>query len=151
MNTDWFTVSGGDGFYTRQDPYDWAIVYAESQDGSMTRHDLRNGTQKSIRPTVAARGGGTAATANEIQRANSPSVGVVRESNADTVAGGPDANAPAGGRGGGGGRGGPPNVNAPLMSSTPLECAVRDFPHNPSVVYMASQFFQVHQRADAGA
>ena len=50
VNTDWFTVAGGDGFYTRQDPYDWAIVYGESQDGSMTRHDLRTGTQKSIRP-----------------------------------------------------------------------------------------------------
>src|SRR5258708_28935292 len=55
-NADWFTVSGGDGFYTRQDPTDWAIVYGESQDGSMTRHDLRNGTQKSIRPN-AGRGG----------------------------------------------------------------------------------------------
>ncbi len=50
VNTDWFTVAGGDGFYTRQDPTDWAIVYGESQDGNMTRHDLRNGTQKSIRP-----------------------------------------------------------------------------------------------------
>ena len=28
VNTDWFTVAGGDGFYTRQDPTDWAIVYA---------------------------------------------------------------------------------------------------------------------------
>ena len=25
VNTDWFTVAGGDGFYTRQDPTDWAI------------------------------------------------------------------------------------------------------------------------------
>ncbi|HXE32190.1 MAG TPA: hypothetical protein VN515_10370, partial [Terriglobales bacterium] len=55
-NTDWYTVAGGDGFYTRQDPTDWAIVYGESQDGSMSRHDLRTGTQTSIRPrfTVAA-------------------------------------------------------------------------------------------------
>ena len=50
VNTDWYTVAGGDGFYTRQDPTDWAIVYGESQDGNMSRHDLRNGTQKSIRP-----------------------------------------------------------------------------------------------------
>jgi photosystem II stability/assembly factor-like uncharacterized protein len=144
VNTDWFTVSGGDGFYTRQDPYDWAIVYAESQDGSMTRHDLRNGTQKSIRPTVAARGGGTAATANEIQRANSPSVGVVREASESVTAGGPPAPGAAAG-GGGGGRGGPPNViNAPpdiepfrLYWNAPFEIS----PHNPAVVYMASQYF----------
>ncbi|HXR96912.1 MAG TPA: hypothetical protein VN709_03630 [Terriglobales bacterium] len=60
VNTDWYTVSGGDGFYTRQDPTDWAIVYGESQDGSMSRHDLRNGTQVSIRPrlTAPANGGG---------------------------------------------------------------------------------------------
>ena len=142
VNTDWFTVSGGDGFYTRQDPYDWAVVYAESQDGSMTRHDLRTGTQKSIRPTVATRpGGATAApTANEIQRANSPSVGVVREPSEQVAAGGPGA-----GGGGGGGRGGPPNViNAPpdiepfrLYWNAPFEIS----PHNPSVIYMASQYF----------
>ena len=145
VNTDWFTVSGGDGFYTRQDPYDWAIVYAESQDGSMTRHDLRTGTQKSIRPTVAARGGGTAATANEIQRANSPSVGVVREPSEQVTAGGPEAAGGRGGGGGGGGRGGTPNViNAPpdvepfrLYWNAPFEIS----PHNPQVVYMASQFF----------
>ncbi|MGH9393464.1 MAG: WD40/YVTN/BNR-like repeat-containing protein, partial [Terriglobales bacterium] len=55
-NSDWYTVAGGDGFYTRNDPTDWAIVYGESQDGSMSRHDLRDGTQTSIRPrlTVAA-------------------------------------------------------------------------------------------------
>src|SRR5205807_5182050 len=60
VNTDWFTVAGGDGFYTRQDPTDWAIVYAESQDGNMSRHDMRAGTQKSIRPSAGpGRGGAT--------------------------------------------------------------------------------------------
>src|SRR6185312_14697960 len=54
VNTDWYTIAGGDGFYTRQDPTDWAIVYGESQDGSMNRHDLRNGTQVSIRPRESA-------------------------------------------------------------------------------------------------
>ena len=62
LNTDWYTVAGGDGFYTRQDPTDWAIVYGESQDGNMSRHDLRNGTQKSIRPNAGGgRGGGAPA------------------------------------------------------------------------------------------
>ena len=52
VNTDWFTVAGGDGFYTRQDPTDWAIVYGESQDGAMSGTTCATGTQKSIRPTV---------------------------------------------------------------------------------------------------
>jgi photosystem II stability/assembly factor-like uncharacterized protein len=138
VNTDWYTVAGGDGFYTRQDPTDWAIVYAESQDGNMTRHDLRNATQKNIRPT-AGRGGAAAATANEIQRAANPPVGVSP----------PTADEPpaAGGRGGGfgGGRGGPPNMmNAPpnvdafrFYWNAPIEIS----PHNPAVIYMAGQYF----------
>jgi len=137
VNTDWFTVAGGDGFYTRQDPTDWAIVYAESQDGNMTRHDLRSGTQKNIRPT-AGRGGAVAPTANEIQRANNPPVGAT-----PTPPEEPQANA---GRGGfGGGRGGAPNVmNAPpnvdpfrFYWNAPIEIS----PHNPAVIYMAGQYF----------
>ncbi len=59
VNTDWYTIAGGDGFYTRHDPTDWAIVYGESQDGNMSRQDLRNGTSKSIRPNAGGgRGGG---------------------------------------------------------------------------------------------
>ena len=53
MNSDWYSVAGGDGFYTRMDPFDWTILYAESQDGEMARHDLKKGTQKSIKPTIA--------------------------------------------------------------------------------------------------
>src|SRR5258706_1713400 len=75
INTDWFTVSGGDGFYTRQDPTDWAVVYAESQDGNMSRVDLRTGVQKSIRPTVAGRGGAGAPTGAAIQRPRNPPPG----------------------------------------------------------------------------
>src|SRR5438270_3696409 len=113
VNTDWFTVSGGDGFYTRQDPTDWAIVYAESQDGNMTRHDMRAGTQKSIRPS-AGPGRGTGA-------GNAPGAAPLVPPTA-TPAGNTEAPAPVGsegagpGRGGigggtgGGGRGGPPNI-----------------------------------------
>jgi photosystem II stability/assembly factor-like uncharacterized protein len=50
LNSDWYRVGGGDGFYTQQDPTDWAIVYAESQDGNVNRLDLRRGTTTSIRP-----------------------------------------------------------------------------------------------------
>lgn len=49
-NDEWFTVSGGDGFYARIDPQDHNIVYAESQDGNIQRRDLRTGESRSIRP-----------------------------------------------------------------------------------------------------
>jgi photosystem II stability/assembly factor-like uncharacterized protein len=144
VNTDWFTVAGGDGFYTRQDPTDWAIVYAESQDGNMVRHDLRAGTQKSIRPTTSAGRGGNAAaaTANEINRANNPAPGTTppAETPGTTEAAGGGR-----GQGGGGGRGGTPNVtNAPpdlvplrFYWNAPIEVS----PHNPAVIYMAAQYF----------
>jgi photosystem II stability/assembly factor-like uncharacterized protein len=49
-NDDWFTVQGGDGFYNRIDPSDPNIIYAESQDGNLSRRDLRTSESKSIRP-----------------------------------------------------------------------------------------------------
>ncbi|HTS29434.1 MAG TPA: hypothetical protein VMH81_26375 [Bryobacteraceae bacterium] len=146
VNTDWYTVAGGDGFYTRQDPTDWAIVYAESQDGNMSRHDLRAGTQKSIRPTAGGgRGGAGAATANEINRTNNPTPGTppADPGTETAAAAAPGAGGPGGGGGGRGG--GPPNVmNAPpnveafrFYWNAPIEIS----PHNPAVIYMASQYF----------
>ena len=41
-NEDWITVQGGDGFYARIDPTDANIVYAESQDGNLSRRDLQD-------------------------------------------------------------------------------------------------------------
>ena len=57
MNSDWFGIGGGDGFYTAVDPTDFNIVYSESQDGNTNRYDLRTGRGQSIRPrgTSAAR------------------------------------------------------------------------------------------------
>ncbi len=49
-NEDWITVQGGDGFYNRIDPTDSNIIYAESQDGNLSRRDLRTSQSKSIRP-----------------------------------------------------------------------------------------------------
>ena len=46
----WITVQGGDGFYNRIDPTDPTIVYAESQDGNLSRRDLKTSESKSIRP-----------------------------------------------------------------------------------------------------
>jgi len=139
VNTDWFTVAGGDGFYTRQDPTDWATVYGESQDGNMSRHDLRTGVQKNIRPT-AGRGTSNATAVPPNQPAANESNRAVNPVGAQT----PPNEAEAGGRGGFG-RGGPPNVvNAPpnvepfrFYWNAPFEIS----PHNPSVIYMGAQFF----------
>jgi len=49
-NDNWMTVEGGDGFYNRIDPTDPNIIYAESQDGNLSRRDLRTSESKSIRP-----------------------------------------------------------------------------------------------------
>ena len=53
-NEDWITVQGGDGFYNRIDPSDPNIIYAESQDGNLSRRDLRTSESKSIRPLEAS-------------------------------------------------------------------------------------------------
>jgi photosystem II stability/assembly factor-like uncharacterized protein len=50
LNSDWYRVGGGDGFYTQNDPSDWTLLYSESQDGSTNRVDLRSGRSNSIRP-----------------------------------------------------------------------------------------------------
>jgi len=128
VNTYWFTVAGGYGFYTRQDPTDWAIVYAESQNGNMTRHDLRIGTQKNIRPN-AGRGGGPATA--PAPQPPAPPAGAAPET-------------PAGGRGGAGFNPPPNVVNAPagidpfrFYWNAPLEISHR----NPAVIYMAAQYF----------
>jgi hypothetical protein len=52
--SDWAIVGGGDGFQTRNDPDDPNIVYAQSQQGNITRLDLRTGDVKNIRPRQAA-------------------------------------------------------------------------------------------------
>jgi photosystem II stability/assembly factor-like uncharacterized protein len=145
VNTDWYTIAGGDGFYTRQDPTDWAIAYGESQDGAMSRHDLRNGTQKSIRPSTGR--GGTPGTIPSAEPATTTNAGTV------APAGGAEGGAQGGGNaagggagfGGGGGRGGAPNiVNVPqnveplrFYWNAPFEIS----PHNPAVIYMAAQYF----------
>jgi photosystem II stability/assembly factor-like uncharacterized protein len=49
-NSEWFTTSGGDGFYAQIDPTDANIVYSESQDGNLNRRDLRTHESRLIRP-----------------------------------------------------------------------------------------------------
>jgi photosystem II stability/assembly factor-like uncharacterized protein len=57
LNSDWYRIGGGDGFYTANDPTDWRILYQESQDGATGRVDLGRGTNTSIRPRGPGRGG----------------------------------------------------------------------------------------------
>jgi photosystem II stability/assembly factor-like uncharacterized protein len=51
--SEWFTSGGGDGFFAAVDPDDPNYVYASSQDGAITRLDLRTSQTKSIRPRGA--------------------------------------------------------------------------------------------------
>jgi hypothetical protein len=60
LNADWISVGGGDGFYTQNDPTDYNIFYTESQQGSMSRYDMRTGRQQSIQPRVGGGGRGGA-------------------------------------------------------------------------------------------
>jgi photosystem II stability/assembly factor-like uncharacterized protein len=55
-NHDWFTVGGGDGFFTAQDPSDPDVVYSESQGGNIGRLSLRTGERVPlVRPTWRSR------------------------------------------------------------------------------------------------
>ena len=49
--SDWYRVGGGDGFQAYFDPYDTEIVYAQSQNGALTRLNLNTGQRIGIRPT----------------------------------------------------------------------------------------------------
>src|SRR4051812_23049837 len=51
-NTDWRTISGGDGFYTAQDPTDPNMVWGESQNAGIQQTNLRTGARGRInKPT----------------------------------------------------------------------------------------------------
>jgi hypothetical protein len=49
-NAYWFTYSGGDGFWTAQDPADPKIIYGESQGGAISRWNLATGQTNFIFP-----------------------------------------------------------------------------------------------------
>jgi photosystem II stability/assembly factor-like uncharacterized protein len=46
----WFSIGGGDGFHTQNDPTDWRTVYCESQGGSALRMNVETRDAKGIRP-----------------------------------------------------------------------------------------------------
>ena len=53
VNNDWTNLGGGDGFYVLFDPTDRDILYAESQEGSMHRMNMRTGEMRPLRPAPA--------------------------------------------------------------------------------------------------
>jgi len=165
MNSDWFGIGGGDGFYTAVDASDYNRVITESQDGNTNRYDLTTGRGESIRPRAAAARGaggegragraGNAGTAGETGEApvtgvvNGPNFGQTSASSTQQPApavqvGGPAAQA--------GGRGGPPNVlnahpgdqyrfnwNTPVVMS----------PHNPKIVWLGgNRLFKSYNQGD---
>lgn len=53
-NADWTLMPGGDGFYAEIDNVEPGIVYTESQDGHISRRDVRTGQQREIMPEAKA-------------------------------------------------------------------------------------------------
>src|SRR5881398_1160301 len=51
--SEWFTVTGGDGEYAVPAPSDSSILYVDSQNGNITRVDLKTGLTRSIRPYLS--------------------------------------------------------------------------------------------------
>jgi photosystem II stability/assembly factor-like uncharacterized protein len=47
-NAYWFTIAGGDGFYTAQHPTEPWVVWGESQGGNISRLDLKTGQRTSL-------------------------------------------------------------------------------------------------------
>src|SRR5450432_1404910 len=52
-NSNWAALEGGDGFYVVFDPSDRDVFYAESQEGSIHRINLRTGEKRDLRPEAA--------------------------------------------------------------------------------------------------
>jgi photosystem II stability/assembly factor-like uncharacterized protein len=155
-NADWFRVGGGDGFYTQVDPTDHNTVYYESQNGAISRLDLRTGRSVSIRPRAAQR--------PRQPQAAGQATGASSAASAPATGGtSPAASGAGGGQGGissaqpqqgfGGFGGGPSNiVPAPPVGeqyrfywNMPIHIS----PHNPHTIYIGgNRFFKSVNRGD---
>ena len=129
MNSDWFRVGGGDGFYTQADPTDFNVIYVESQDGNVQRLDLRTGRPVNVRPRAAAAGRGGAAAGGESQPGESAAVqmgfGQPRTSNIQPPP--------------------PAGEQYRFFWNTPILLS----PHNPRLVYIgANRLFRSLDRGD---
>jgi photosystem II stability/assembly factor-like uncharacterized protein len=131
--SDWYSVGGGDGFQTRNDPDDPNIVYATSQNGAVQRLDLRTGRSQSIRP--GGRGGGGETEAGFDAGDQDPPV-----QSPPAPARGGGAGAQGGGRGGGRGGGERTNWDATYIIS----------PHSSTRLYWGShRLYRSEDRGDS--
>ena len=101
--SDWYNVAGGDGFQGRVDPEDPYIVYAQSQEGGMTRLDLRTGVSVGVHPRSNNTYGISQADMDAEIRTNRGARGgeETQAGAAQPPAGGAQGAAGRGGRGGG--------------------------------------------------
>lgn len=138
-NPDWFRIGGGDGFYCQVDPTDYNIVYTESQNGSMSRYDLRTGRSTNIQPRTGARGRGG-------MGGGTPAADLTPEQQQAIAA--QAALAAQAGFGGGGNNlvpALPANEQLRWYWNTPIVIS----PHNPRTVYTAgNRFFKSLNRGD---
>jgi len=143
--SDWFIVGGGDGFQTRNDPNDPTIVYASSQDGNVSRLDLKTGLSRSIRPPMSRqmRGAGGDDALGGAPAGAAPS--------AQGAAGAAGAQAP-GAQGGQGQRGGAGGGAAAGSDRANWDAPYIISPHSPTRVYWASnKLYRSDDRGDTWA
>ncbi|HJR59597.1 MAG TPA: hypothetical protein VJ813_09370 [Vicinamibacterales bacterium] len=136
LNSDWFRIGGGDGFYTAQDPTDWTMVYSESQDGNTNRVDLRGRDSASIRPRGPQTGrggeggrGGGGGGAQEQQQPPTPEQQalIARAARGNVVPPPPDG------------------TNFRFFWSTPFILS----PHNPRTIYLGGErLFRSYDRGE---
>jgi len=128
LNSDWFRVGGGDGFYTANDASDWRVLYSESQDGNTNRIELP-GRTVSIRPRPSATGGRGGAAAETPANAETPVAAP-----AFGAAAGPNVVPTP-----------PPGTNYRFYWSTPFILS----PHNPRTIYLGGdRLFRSYDRGD---
>ena len=120
--SDWLITVGGDGFQSRNDPEDPNIVYAQSQDGNVSRVNLRTGERKNIRPPQSRGTGGRGA-----------------------AGGGGDAAAP---QGAGRGAGAPAQTPVTPADRANWDTPYIISPHNAHRLYWATQY--VYRSDDQG-
>jgi photosystem II stability/assembly factor-like uncharacterized protein len=149
---DWFHLTGGDGFQTAVDPTDSHIIYSSSQDGSVSRTDVRTGKSQSIRPVAppAPAAGGRGGNGRGRGAGGAPPVAT--EATASPCVDGRIVS-PAAATGGRGGRGGAANVlnaqpgetyrfnwNTPLLMS----------PHDPNTIWIGgNRLFKSTNRGES--
>ncbi|HYV97722.1 MAG TPA: hypothetical protein VE967_09730 [Gemmatimonadaceae bacterium] len=124
--SDWFIIVGGDGFQAHGDMEDQYTFYGESQDGGISRFDMRTGRGSNIKGNISA--------ANRFARR-------------DTTAGG--RGAAGGGRGGGGGGGGRGGAGRdPAADRFNWDAPFIMSPHSSSRLYFGTQY--VYRSDDRG-